>query len=172
MKDFNIDITSDSYFFVIESEKYDTIPDYQKKTFYYGNDDGEISNLAIFTDIKTCEILAIVCLKKVNAMDFSVLYDDNEYADLKKKVKASFITPKGVGKDTYNFISDFTIYYSKDMLEVIIDDESEPCFSYTDGRMSIYYDADYNLLNIIVHDLTAEEYESLKKKTEGKKIRI
>jgi hypothetical protein len=165
MSNYSIDLTKNSSFFIIKNEMFDTIPYYMQKTFSYGTDDGEYSNLVIYTDIRTCEILAIVCSSKMNAIEIGCLFDCHEFDIfdiLKEKVKASFITPKGV-VDTYDFIHDFTAYFSKDMLKIIFED-GEPHYLYTDDRMKLYYDDDYNLLEIIINDLTEEEFEALRSK--------
>lgn len=169
MSDYSIDMTKDSCFFKIESETFDTIPYYMQKTFLYGTDDGEISNLAFYTDIRTCEILAIICSNKRNAREVSYVIDYSEYDDLKEKRKASFITPRGVGI-TYDYIQDFMVYYSKDTVKIIIED-GKPYYCYDHGRMKIYYDNNYELLEIYIKDLTSEEYEALKRKS-GPTIRL
>lgn len=164
MGHYDIRIADTKGIFSIVSRKYTETKGYCGKDYCFGQDFGEESDLIITVDLLTGEILGIWCTNKLNAIEAAFLYDDGEFHDLQEKRKASFITPKdALYWDGTGYIRDFTMYFSKQMIKVWIG-EGEPVYRYSDDRLVIYYDADYDLINFYIKGVTEDEFATLHEK--------
>ena len=171
MSDYSIHIVDTPCHFEIKKEGASDTPVYATESFFYGCDYGEDdSSLAITADLNTCEVLHIRYAGVFCGMETVYLDDCCEYDDLKVKPKVSFIPPRGAEGIGRDYIRDFTLYYSKERIKILLED-GEPYFRYHDDRLTIYYDDDYNLLTIFINDITKEEFESLQASKEKYRLR-
>ena len=173
MEKYDIDLKNENKFFEIKNKINIENPTIITRQYSYGIDDGEESSLSISVDSNNGEILNISCLNKDDAIE------DEQYLnlltinkDLEKRNTSPFFTPSGLDYDEiYGDISDFKVIFSNEKISIILKEGEEVSY-FIDGRMTLYYDKNQDLLRIEIKDLTKEEYEALKhKKKEYNAIR-
>ena len=169
MSGYSIEIADTSRCLSIEREGADDVPRYATESFFYGCEYvEEDSSLMIASDIRTCEILRIGYSGVFYGMEAAYLEDYDQYEELEEKPKASFIPPRGAEGIGLGYYRDFTFYYSKESIKMLLE-EGEPYYRYSDGRLTIYYDDDYTLLTIFIGGVTEEEYKSLRARKQRRK---
>ena len=164
MSEYDVDIGVGSRYLHIRKKDADEVPRYLTESYAYGNDYFEDdSYVTITSDIRTTEVLDISYSGPFCGVRLECVGDSDEFDAEVVKPKVSFIGPSvddpDLGLDP-DRMRDFTFYYSKDCMVMILED-GEAYYRYHDDRLTIYYDRDYLLLKIYVTDVTEGEFERL-----------